>query len=127
MSETELLRTADAPDAFVGLLGGEAGEGQLDALTLLLIQVIVSATESVSQLIPSRSRLSILNHNHHHHLFLPLVTQLFLEHPGAVLPETHLAVAGGARVPLGDGHEHVLQPRPLPDEGRERGVGSHGG
>ena len=77
MSETELLRTADAPDAFVGILVGEAGEGQLDVLTLLLIQVIVSAAESVSQLIPSPSKLCILNHHRHHHLFLLLVTQLF--------------------------------------------------
>lgn len=43
-----LLGAADAVDALVGFLGGEAGEGDADGITLLLVEVVVSAGSPMS-------------------------------------------------------------------------------
>lgn len=38
---------------------------------------------------------------------------------GDNIPQTDLTVAGGVGVPVGNGHEGLVQPRPLRDEASE--------
>lgn len=162
---------ADAVDALVRLLGGEALEGELDGLALLLHEVVVSIApkksgsakvpflfpfslsfpvfpqvfSSISIPMAKKKSLRIESCNHNVPLgclfFPPLFIhsscnkcnsdQLKAGNRGYrrvcmciffFLPETQLAVPRSTDVPVGDGLEHVVQPRPLEDI---RGEGDH--
>ena len=106
---------AEAVDTLVGLLGGEALEGELDGLTLLLVQVVVPIGVSAF-----RSNCVVRIPDTQLACVCACVFPPGIPRKMDSLPQTQLAVAGGVGVPGGHGHEHLLQPGPLVDEGSER-------
>lgn len=100
-----LERTSDSVDTVVSFFRRQALQCLDDVLVLLDNQVVGSAIKSINN--PSLSTT---------------VAIIGLSIESICVPKTELAVPGGICVPACDGLEHVLQPRPLEDEGRESRV-----
>jgi len=110
--QTELRRAAHAVDAVVRVLGIQTLEGLEDSLVLLGDQIIGTILGEKRFVL---GRLLVLG------LAAPSSGSIGLER-GQFLPEAELAVRGSIGVPVGEGLDEFLQPRPLDDEsGKVRG------